>query len=200
MKIIYLLWVNFLCCFALLHWQCDGENNSKSDLIASKTRDSVECINTWNNFHLLRDTLLQMKINDPVTLYSIDRKDKIQIIIVAISDFCSEESAKLTFGCDASIKLKIRINDKCEYLNDNFFGFPRYSEGLPLDIKSYDCNVGSSEKTPYYIVNGPFARYNLVFRLIKLSPFAKTDRELIDDLSMNKIKYQATVLILKRCY
>ncbi len=200
MKIVHFLWVTFLGCFALLNWQCDGENNSNSDLIASKVRDSLDCINTWNNFHLLRDTSLQMKIDVPVTLYSIDKKDKIQLTVVAISDFCSEESAKLTFGCDASIKLKILVNDKCEYINDKFFGFPRYSEGLSFDIKSYDCNVGSPEKIPYYVANGPFARYNLVFRLIKLSPFAKTDQELIHDLSVNKVKYQAKVLILKRCY
>ncbi|MCY7353045.1 MAG: hypothetical protein LH606_20710 [Cytophagaceae bacterium] len=162
--------------------------------------DSLVCDQTWRQFHLAKDSVLILRYNQETAI--IVKSDTLKLKIIAIQDQCSAESAKLTYGCRATVGLSLQLNSKCSYTTVYPLFVQRYGTGDgPNDIKITEasCNTNSS----IYIENGPasgaLVYYNQLFHFRRLYPFAKTDSEL-QSFSRNKDIYTIVFYLKVRCF
>lgn len=131
----------------------------------------------------------------------ITERDTLKISILDISDECSEESARVTFGCKSTIKLSLRLNNNCKFITNYSLEIPRYGKGEGsnfISIDEVDCRTRANS----IIDSGPsrnlLAHYNQIYFFRQLLPFAKTESELIS-FSKSKEVYFITFYLKVRC-
>jgi hypothetical protein len=190
--LLILIMVSFAFCFI----SCGKTPPAPEPPVENK--DSIACAEKWKAFQLPFDTLtLQMKLND--TFKIIDKKDTFRLI-TEIYDWCSEESSKSILGCTAEIKLKVSLNNNCEYNFKEYIRIPRYDANngdSRVDISTYPCNCEPRNKTIYdESQSGYYLFYNFQLRFRRILPFIKTDSEL---KLFDKKNYISTIYIIKRC-
>lgn len=158
--------------------------------------DSIRCVQAWQKFQIPKDTILTLRYQQPVKIRN--GTDTMAITVIDIDDFCSEESAKDTYGCDARIKLKVELNGGCTYQTKYPLTISRYGAGgYSVVFKDLNCKVGDTNA----IMNGPsaiwsFYNCSIIFR--QLLPFALTQSELLQ-LYSNKQQYKVMLSLQKRC-
>lgn len=158
--------------------------------------DSIRCVQAWQQFQLPKDTILNLRYQQPVEI--INGSDKMTITVIDIDDRCSEESAKDTYGCEARIKLEIQLNGSCIYQPKYPLTIGRYSgAGYTVTFRDSNCKIGQST----IVMSGPsaflsFYNSSMIFR--QLLPFAKTQEDLTR-LFSNKENYAIILSLQKRC-
>ena len=159
------------------------------------------CAKNWQSFVIQQDTMtLFLKYKQPYTLES--GNNKLTITVEDISDNCSEESRLVTYICESFIKLKIKLNNDCEYVTKYPIRSSRYTykyDRPDLFKKKFDCKSLENEAIINIEGSNNLFFYHTIFRLWELIPYTKTDKELLE-ISQNKEKYTVDIFLQKRCY
>lgn len=189
--------VGLLLCFGLTWlFACRTE----APLSPAENLDSLECDQSWKQFKLAKDSVVVVRYNQETKILS--GKDTLKLSLKELSDECSEESARVTFGCKATVTLSLQLNSECIFITKYPLEIPRYSRGespIYVPINEIDCKVRSTN----FIDEGPsrnlLAHYNQLYYFRQILPFAKTDNELIE-YSKNKSIYFVTLNLKVRCF
>jgi hypothetical protein len=179
---------------------CIGQENI-GEVVSKPNVDSIKCVEAWQEFILQEDTLLlTLKYKEPYTIQG--SKDKLTITLLDILDGCSEESAKITYGCKVEVSLKLQLNNDCEYVTKYPITIGRYSlqHWKFNSIKNLYCNFLNSKAS---VVNEELQPHllfhNTMITLWKVAPFGKTNAELFEILK-TKETYIVSIYLQKRCF
>lgn len=164
--------------------------------------DSIRCVQAWQQFQLPKDTILTLRYQQPIKI--INGADKMTITVIDIDDFCSEESGKITYGCQVRIKLRVELNGGCSYQTKNQLAIGRYGDGREgpntITFKDFDCSVRRSyDPISNDSTGGVLGFYNSAILFRQLLPYAKNQDELLR-LYNNKENYVVTLWLKKRCF
>ncbi|GAB4109388.1 MAG: hypothetical protein OHK0057_03960 [Thermoflexibacter sp.] len=189
-----------LIVISVIFYSCASKKARTEEVVPIVNLDSIKCMSEWQNFQLQQDTIfLLLKYQEPYIIES--GKDKLTITVVDIIDDCSEESAKITYGCKVEVILKLQLNNKCEYVTKYPISVSRYSLKNGLNsIKQLYCNFLNSS---VMIFNEPMTPhlllYNIMATLWQVAPFTNTEKERLE-ISKNKGKYEVSIYLQKRCF
>ena len=162
--------------------------------------DSLVCDQAWRQFRLAKDSVLTLLYNQETAI--VVKSDTLKLKVVAIQDQCSAESAKLTYGCRATVLLSLQLNSNCSYTTVYPLYISRYSTGDGPNltkITDASCNTNSSTLIRNDPASSALVFYNRLFHFKRLYPFAKTDSEL-QSFSRNKDIYAIVFYLKVRCF
>ena len=187
-----------LLLIAGLFISCSKEKAENTPEAKVETVDSIRCVQAWQNFQLLKDTILTLHYQQPVKL--VNSADTMAVTVTRISDVGTQEEERTNDFSEAKVWVQVSLNGKCTYQTK--YGLmirPRSDHPYFEKFGDAGCKHYSSDS----IYDGPsdviLVFYNTLVILNQLTPFAKNTQELYD-LAANPQKYTVTLWLKKRCF
>lgn len=183
MKIIYLLWVIFLCCFALLHWQCDRKEITEPIEIPQ------------NQLSVCKLTLDSINIKIHITDSVAVKTDKGDMFVSFrnFDDACVNESCAF---CDLEGAAFLSLSMDKEYVKLPYIVIPRCPKINPTIFRHKDiCTYSKHETTVHSTQYISFGKKYFVIK--EISPYPNSREEVA--LWKREKKYVVDLIIKNHC-